>query len=151
MPEHATAVGPATQREPAVKEVHVVERLYQVAQPGALLLAMTSDVPWRFRDYERYQYVAVASTPEWKRIGATATNVSVSAVTSLITRRLKDKKHQHAYLIVTRSQIANADLFGIFPHGLVERLERGLTTSRAFRVVFANRDGRIFELARPAE
>jgi hypothetical protein len=128
-------------------EVHVVERLYQVARPGSLLLAMTPDLPWKFRNYGEYHTVTVGDAPEWQRLEATDKDVSVSAVMRIIARRLHDGKYPHAYLIITRSQIANADLFRIFPPGLIERVETGLTKSRTFRVVFANRDGGIFELA----
>jgi hypothetical protein len=132
------------------EEVQVVERLYQVARPGSLLLAMTPDLPWKFRNYGDYRSAAVGYLPEWKRLQATAKDVPVSAVMRIIARRLHDRKYPHAYLVITRSQIANADLFGIFPPGLIERVETGLTTSPTFRVVFANRDGGIFELATQA-
>jgi hypothetical protein len=129
------------------EEVQVVERLYQVARPGSLLVAMAPDLPWKFRNYADYHTVTVGGTPEWQRLDATDKDVSVSAVMRIIARRLHDRKYPHAYLIITRSQIANADLFGIFPHGLIKRVETALTKSRTFRVVFANRDGGIFELA----
>jgi 4-amino-4-deoxy-L-arabinose transferase-like glycosyltransferase len=131
-------------------EVQVVERLYQVARPGSLLLAMTSDLPWKFRNYGDYPTATVGDAPEWKRLNATNKDESVSAVMRIIARRLHDRKYPHAYLVITRSQIANADLFGIFPPGLIERVETGLTKSPTFRVVFANRDGGIFDLATQA-
>ena len=128
-------------------EVQVVERLYQVARPGSLLLAMTPNLPWKFQNYGDYPTATVGDAPEWKRLQATEKDVSVSAVMRIIARRLHDRKYPHAYVIITRAQIANADLFGLFPPGLIERVETGLTTSRTFRVVYANRDGGIFELA----
>jgi hypothetical protein len=54
---------------------------------------------------------------------------------------------QQAYLIITRSEEAEVDLFSGLPAGRLNLLEEALTASPRFTVVFSNQDATIFTLA----
>ena len=57
-------------------------------------------------------------------------------------------KH-HAYLIITRSQIADLEMIGAMPQGSVPRMEKTLMSSPEFVVIFRTPDAIVFTLAQP--
>jgi hypothetical protein len=61
-----------------------------------------------------------------------------------LVRSIEDGESQHAYLIVTRSQRATADLYGL-PAGFLDRFIATALTSRKFRLIYNNRDAEIYQ------
>lgn len=128
------------------QEVQAVERLYQVATPGSLLLGGSGNVPWKFRDYEKFDYDVVTEPRPWNLIDVVHPNTQ--AVLANVRRAMAARKRTGAYLIITRSQKAEVDLRALTAPGFLDRLERAASVSPAFKLVYANRDAKIFTLAR---
>jgi hypothetical protein len=124
-------------------EFHAAERLYGLAPPGSVLFAGTSNLAWKFRDYDRYRYEVVTETPQWRRLDPDRPDIgdAVRLVSTLMAQA-----GSHAYLIITRNQIADADLRGPAPPGTLVRLERALARSPHFAVDYRNSDAAIFRL-----
>ncbi|MDQ3669799.1 MAG: hypothetical protein M3377_05905 [Actinomycetota bacterium] len=121
-----------------------IERLYDLAEPGSLLVAGSANLPWKYRDYEEYDYATLTSTEAWSRM--TATSGSLTPVVQEAARLMR-REPDSAYLIITRSQKAEVDLLGVGPPGSLDQLEDALAGSRNFRVVYATEDASIFALA----
>jgi hypothetical protein len=122
-------------------EVAAVSELYRVAEPGSVLMAGSWNLPWRAQGYEQYDYVILDYTqPRTREIFR---NADVDA----LARRMETTDGQRAYLIITRSEEAEVDLFSGLPSGRLNRLEEALTASARFKVVFTNPDATIFTLA----
>jgi hypothetical protein len=126
-------------------EVHVVERLYEVATPGSLLLGGSDNVPWKFQDYEKFDYDVVTEPRPWNLIDVV--HPDTRAVLANIQRAMAARKRTDAYLIITRSQKAEVDLRALTAPGFLDHLELAASVSPAFRLVYGNRDAKIFTLA----
>jgi hypothetical protein len=60
---------------------------------------------------------------------------------------MKDRRYPAAYLFITRSQIANDDMFDLLPVRL-RVLKQALLDSPQFKVVYRNDDAVVFVLAK---
>ena len=131
-----------------VEEHAAVERLYSEARPGSVLVAGVANLPWRHRDYDRYDYTILSREDFWTRMveDGDPSPAALAASTADVLR----SRESPAYLIITRSQKAEIDLFGIGPRGSLALLEDGATMSSDFTVVYRNRDATIFTLASQA-
>jgi len=116
-------------------EVAAVQRLYEIAKPGDLLVTGAWNLPWQYKDFEQYGYATV-------RLRDIA-NDDTDAVAGL----LAGAGGHGAYLIITRSQEAQVDLFSGLPAGALERFEEVLNASGRFRLVYRNQDASIYALA----
>jgi hypothetical protein len=125
-------------------EVAAVQRAYDVAEPGSLLISPTGNLPWKFQDYEMHDYLVLANNDDW--ISQNATRVNIQSLEPIMANR----KYSGAYLIVTRSQYAHAEMFGVLPQQFLERLEDELRTSSRFQVIYANQDATVYALADPS-
>ena len=118
-------------------EVQAVDQMYAMAPPGSLLVAASNNLPWKFKDFERYTYLPPSDV---SYVG----NVPALAVI------LDDPKYPAAFLILTRSQGTYAELFnGLAPGGWSEFLAR-VRASPQFREVYRNADADIFVPAHQA-
>jgi len=124
-------------------ELHAAQRLYRMAPPRSALLAATANLAWKFRDYDTHRYVVVTETPQWKQLDPD--HPDIGAAVRLVAG-LMSQAGSSAYLIITRSEIADADLRGPAPPGTLVRLERALARSPRFAVAYRNRDAAIFRL-----
>ena len=115
-------------------EVDAVQYLYAIAEPGSLLIAPARHLPWKFRDYEKFYY---RPTGDKILVG------EVDAIAGL----MESTKYTGAYLILTRSQKATAELLFGLPPTSWERFEQDLRESGIFREVFANEHASILVLA----
>ncbi len=115
-------------------EVDAVKYLYSIAEPGSLLVASSYNLPWKFRDYEKYDYMPVKD------------EVLVGDVDA-IAHLMKNKNYAHSYFILSRSQKAYAQLFYGVPYLAWERFVDNVAKSNRFRVIYANEDAIIFALA----
>ena len=123
-------------------EVQAVDRLYAVAPPGSSLFALEGDLPWKFRGYTAYRYNRVTPGLNWRQI-ASHPRASTRGLAELM-----GAKPQRAYLIVTRSQAAAAELGEGVPTRVVMRFEQAITASPRFRTIYSNRDAAVFMLLR---
>jgi hypothetical protein len=60
----------------------------------------------------------------------------------------RDVNEASAYVVISTSQIAYADLYRLATPSQIESLEAILASSPLFEVVYANEDARIYELVR---
>ena len=123
-------------------EVQAVDYLYEQAPSGSLLLAGTAKTPWKYRDYERHSHQTLADSIDW--------DWSADLVTDLdeIQATMHGSQYTAAYLIITRSQIANDEMFELLPYPL-EDMVTALSASDQFQVLYANEDAIIFILTPP--
>jgi hypothetical protein len=119
-------------------EVAAVHSLYRAAPPHSTLVAWSSSVPWKYRDYADHHYRLITENRGWTRSADLA--AGSPGQLAAISRVMRGQRHG-AYLILTRSQEAQVDLLGLGQSGTVERVWRALAASPAFHVVYANPDG----------
>ena len=60
---------------------------------------------------------------------------------------MSDPKYEAAYMIITRSQIAEQDALGELPPESLQKIERALLASPEFDVLVRNRDAIVFTRA----
>ncbi|BCJ74082.1 hypothetical protein CS0771_36260 [Catellatospora sp. IY07-71] len=113
-------------------DVQAVDWLYAHAQPGATLVAVTSNVPWRSRHIERYAY---------RPLGLDLGPSTLPAIEQEMRRDAEG-----AYLLLTRGQYVFAESYLGMPAGWGEQLELQVRRSSRFRLVYANPDASIYVL-----
>jgi hypothetical protein len=116
-------------------EVAAVDRLYEIVPPGGLLVAASGNLPWKHRDYERYDYLTAVQL-----VGTTPTHQLGDVLEDAMQRR------PASALIFTRSQRAAVDLLGTLPQHAFEDLRRRAASSGRFRLLYANADASIYVL-----
>ena len=123
-------------------EVAASRFVYGVAPRGSLIIGETSNFPWAFMNYEFYDYMRFGLFLPDDRKAILADPVGMF-------RDMMSGRH-HAYLIITRSQIADVEMIGAMPQGSVARLVQILMSSPEFTVILHNPDAIVFTLAQPA-
>jgi 4-amino-4-deoxy-L-arabinose transferase-like glycosyltransferase len=117
-------------------ELAAVHHLYAIAPPGSLLLAATSDLPWKFQGYARYEYRTVPNLP----------NSGNGDLVKPVLEIMRQHRRQGAYLIITRSQRADTEARNILPPGSLDHLEQTLRRSTTVRLIYTNQDAQIYTL-----
>jgi len=119
-------------------EVDSAHYLYSIAPPNSLLIGGWDNDPMQLQDLEKYNYVSLA-------------DISANAITSqnvnAIVQFIQGQRHSDAYLIITRSQKAAAELSSGLPPEAFDWLENALLRSRKFILVYSNPDAQILEYA----
>jgi hypothetical protein len=129
-------------------DVAATRELYRLARPGAVLVAGSRNLPWKFKEYEEFKYRIVAETDVWKRVEST--NGDMAPVVKEVEAMMRGGGPSGSYLILTRSQKAYLEGFGYAPRGSLGRFQKAIARSPAFRRVYANPDGDIFVLRQRA-
>jgi hypothetical protein len=112
-----------------------VSRLYEMAPHGTQLVSLNVSLPWRDKFYDAYKYVSLQQ------------KLGIVHEPDLI-RYLKDETEQNAYLIVTRSQLAAANIENGWTPETWNRLRTHLEQSGVIKLRYANRDAEIFAITR---
>jgi hypothetical protein len=116
-------------------EIAVVNQLYATAPAGSILIEAVRNTPWKAQHYADYDYRALV--PAEPRPGAAPLNCGqVNEIA----------RNAGAYVIVTRSQHAAADLRGSTPAGDIQRFIDTCGTSPGWTKVFENAGGVIFQI-----
>jgi hypothetical protein len=123
-------------------ESQAVAYLYSVAPPHSLLLQGWTGTPWRYQDQELYDYF-----PLYPGYGDAA--VIRARFIGGIVDRASGSKYPAAYVIITRSQMAQAQLFYGVPPSALRGVEQALLESGRFVLVYHNADADILVYARP--
>jgi hypothetical protein len=123
-------------------EVEAVDHLYAAAPPGSSLFALQGNLPWKFKGYASYRYNRVTPSIQWERI----TGRPQTAVRGLAD--LMGARPVPAFLIVTRSQAAAAEMTEGVAASTVSRFEDAIASSPRFETIYRNRDARVFMLRR---
>ncbi|MCH6471076.1 hypothetical protein [Sinomonas terrae] len=116
-------------------EINVVNRLYQVAPPGSVLVEAVHNTPWRSKDYASYDYETLLSA----KAQATASRLTCGTVEWL-------GRSAGAYLIVTKSQVDEAEMLGIGPQGDVNAFLSTCGTKPSWSLVYQNAGGVIYHI-----
>ena len=125
-------------------EVDAAHYVYNVAQPGTLLIEGSRNYPSQFHNYEYFTYVPIALEPEESR-----QNV-VDYPVETLSRWMRSSKYKEAYLIITRSMKVEMDATGQMSPGSLDSIEQALLQSPEFKVIFKNVDAKIFTLTESA-
>jgi hypothetical protein len=124
-------------------EIAAVDELYRLAPPHSVLVAASAIIPWRNKHYADYDYRTLEGGE-----GAGGGTIDLEArnrdrLVRAILARMSSPDGRASFLIITRSMKAQVALFGPWHRHAYDRLERILTASPQFRVVFSNRDATI--------
>jgi hypothetical protein len=106
-----------------------IERLTEVAPPGARLLALAPSIAWRHEALQRYEY----QTPDQDAVLSDPTEVD-----DFVTR-----KEGPVYVIVTRGQEAYGELVDGLPKGWTATVVNQLLATGRYHVTFANEDAQV--------
>lgn len=120
-------------------EVAAAAWLYANAAPGTLLVEGARSYPSQFMNYENFSYVPLAN----ERPDSQAEILADPA--HVLGRWVTDPRWRDGYVILTRSQNAYVEALGVMPAGSLARIEDAIAASPDFRLVFANRDARIYQ------
>jgi hypothetical protein len=114
-------------------EVQAVEYTYAHAAPGTLIATVTTNLPYKSINYEKYKYVRLEQD--------LVNNDFVS-----IMATLKNSKFTHTYVLITRAQQAYIDLY--YPPGTIDlvKLENQLLLDPSIKLVYSNSDARLLEI-----
>ena len=112
-------------------EAQGMEQLYQIAPRDSLLVALSGNAFWKFRDYELYHYAVVSKEAQ-------------SGDVSAIVDRMRGTPGRPGYLLVTRSQLAALELQGGMTRDELDRLVSDIDGDPALRLEYANDDVEIF-------
>ncbi|MGI8545777.1 MAG: hypothetical protein ACR2M1_00350 [Gemmatimonadaceae bacterium] len=121
------------------QEVDAVRQLYAIAPPGSLLVAAEFSAPLGYENFEQYPSTTLGA------------HIIKRQDTDAVLGKIEEARTDHnpVYLIVTRSQRAQVELFDGLPPGTLESLERTLIASGRFQVRFTNPDATIYALVEP--
>jgi hypothetical protein len=125
-------------------DVATVERLYDIAPPGALLTAPNSNMPWQHRGYTTYRHDILT-----RRLPDTVGEFPASGpgLADALARYMNARgPTPAAYLLVTRSARIFDALLGSNAWGTVESLEQAVRSSPRFEVAYSSPDGAIYQL-----
>jgi hypothetical protein len=121
-------------------EVHASRWLHQAAPAGALLVSGTFDYPWAWKNYERYEYLALETESASLRRRAAGSPVPT------LKALMRDERQAAAFVVLTRSQEAKVDMTGIMRRGTLQRMERALERDPTSVPVYRGPDASIFRL-----
>jgi hypothetical protein len=124
-------------------EVRAVDRLYAIAPEGSLLLASSTNVPWKQRHYADYRYALLTHQLTFSR------RLAPQQLATAIADRMRASKTP-AYLLVTRSQRVYDRILGAPRWGSATDVLNAVRRSPEFQTVFDDGDGQIFTLRQGA-
>ena len=121
------------------EEFAAVETFYNVAPPGSMVVSATSNLPWKWKGYTDYEY-------------RTLDQLSPLPTLDELDGRIRDLvvpyEDPGAYVLLTRSQSAFNDSFGVWGVGAVEELTARLTAAEDFVLVHDSGDGVLLQYVR---
>lgn len=120
-------------------DVNALGHLYATAKPGALLVGLTSDMPWKYKDFEQYHYATVLDLD-----GTQQARVFAQHDLGAILRLMHGRGGAPSYLVITRSQEAQLQLFYGVSAGQIQRLDGALVHSSKLRMIYNDGTARIF-------
>ncbi|MGV0716363.1 glycosyltransferase [Mycolicibacterium sp. XJ662] len=115
--------------------------VYGIAPRGSLIIGATRDFPWAFMNYEFYTYERFGLLePEDRQA---ILDDPVGGFDELMT------PYHHAYLVLTRSQIADVEMIGAMPTGSIAALTETVIGSPRFTVIYRTDDAVVLTLSQP--
>jgi len=123
------------------EEASVVDRVYDVAAPGSVLVSPSTALPWQHRRYAELKHQNLS------HLEAPAGGFGKRALARAVLELVEDKGNRDGYVITTRSTRAYDELFGRARWGSVASLEEALDASPSFLPIISRRDGRVWVAA----
>jgi hypothetical protein len=123
-------------------EVAASEWLYTNGVAGSLLVEGARSYPSQFKNYERFSYLPISEESINDRRDL------IARPPEIMLRWLSNPAWKGGYIIITRSQKVYTDAEGFFGPGMLDGVEKALLASPYFKVIYANRDAKIFTLNR---
>ena len=123
-------------------EANAVSYLYSVAPPHSLLIQGWSGTPWRYQDLEMYTYF-----PHALRY-SDAEALRDDNISGILGAASSDK-FTESYVIITRSQKMQAEMFYGVPPAAFDAVEHKLLASGKFVLVYKNSDAAVLMYVRP--
>lgn len=120
----------------APDEVAAVRYFDRTAPAGSLLIEGSSNSPIPFELYERFTYLAITDQTDKQRLSVTRHPVRV------LRRWMRG--YPAAYVLITRAQKAEARIMGDLPSGALDRLQRKLSRSTHFTIVYRSPNAVLF-------
>jgi hypothetical protein len=121
-------------------EVRAASIVFSTAPKNSNLVDGMAEFPEQFVNQERFSYTTIVNEPPQSRDAVLKDPVNV------LYSWLSDPKYAQSYLIITRSQIAEADATGQLPKGSLQRIEQALLDSKRFTVLYHDHDAAVFTL-----
>jgi hypothetical protein len=121
-------------------EARAATLVFSTAPKNSNLIDGMAEFPEQFLHQERFSYTTLVNEPPQSLASVLKDPVNV------LYSWLSDPKFAQSYLIITRSQIAEADATGQMPHGSLERVEQRLLASQRFTVLYHDKDAVVFTL-----
>ena len=121
-------------------EVAAARYVSEVAPPHTLLVEGSRNYPSQFENYENFVYVPL-TREDWS-----VREEMVADPVGELSRWLDSDDYAAAYLIITRSQKAEAEALGELPGTGLAGIEDALLRSDQFDAVFRNEDATVFVL-----
>jgi O-antigen/teichoic acid export membrane protein len=118
-------------------DLAAIRALYRIAPSGSTLVSITQEVPWRFTDIDRYRY-------SFGNLDAFIANNSGAVV----GRVAHDPRG--GYVLITTGQLVFGEQTYGQPADWGTRIERSLTSSGRFVLVYSNPDARIYKYKKPS-
>ncbi|MCW2962751.1 MAG: hypothetical protein JWO17_3 [Actinomycetia bacterium] len=126
-------------------EVRAADYVYSTAPHGSLLLSVTLNYPWGFTHYEDYNYGSLSGqTPEGMR---TLLRNPIGTIETLMGQG--QTRTRPAYLIVTRSQLAEVEMTRILPRAWLATVLQRVSNSPRFRLVYSNWHASVYTIRAP--
>jgi len=121
------------------EEFSVIEKFYEVAPPGSLVVSATSNLPWKWQGYTDYKY---------RTLSQLSPLPALDELDGRVRELMESRDGPAAYVLLTRSQGAFNDSFGVWNRGAIEQLRERLEAAGDFVLVFDSGDGVLFKYVR---
>ena len=116
-------------------EISGMNALYRIAQPGSTIMSITPEIAWQYIDVGQYQYA-----PD---------NLDEFAFGTVPTIAGLLKNPHGGYVIITQGQLEYAEAAYGLPINWGSEVERRLTKSHIFRLVYSNSETKIYKYIGP--
>ncbi len=113
-------------------ELQAVDYTYAHAEPGSLIATVTTNLPYKYINYEIYKYTRLEK------------DLVTGDMVSLI-ETMKNPKYDHTYLLLTRAQEAYMEMYYGAGHVDLTRLENQLLLDPSVKLIYVNEDAKILE------
>lgn len=121
-------------------EVAAVERLYELAPRGSLIVAGSGNLPWRSQHYADMDYSTLLRVEQDRGRAEPRLEDLLSVV--------QQRRDGCAFVIISRAEMAYVDLLGVWPPGSLQRLRDEVRASPFMEVAYANEDAVVFRPSR---
>jgi hypothetical protein len=121
-------------------EIIAAQKMYELAPDGATVIAAAHPTPWSNREYVERNHRTI------KDLCRTATDPHACAV---LIYGYAQHHRGGALVLMNRASQASLVMTGVLAPGSFEQYERGLREMPGTRLIYENRDARIYQMGAP--